>query len=183
MQTPTQKQITEWKETHGDVYELPIDDKVCYLKSPSMADWKRAFTAMQNGGDIAFSEAMLAACWLGGDNEIKTDDAYFLPASKEIRNLFNYDDAELSKVNDNCTLIMIGGNSAVVRPITRQDIRNAERKNPSSKPLVTQELLFDMICVSKDEAFEDRNNVNIRFPLYQAIEGLKTQKDSALKKL
>jgi hypothetical protein len=183
MLNPTQKQITEWKEIHGEVYELPIDDKKCFLKSPSMADWKRAFSAMQNGGDIAFSEAMLAACWLGGDNEIKTDDAYFLPASKEIKGLFNYDDAELSKVEDNNTQITISGCSAVVRPITRMDIRNAERKNASAKPLVTQELLFDMICISKDAAFEDRNNVNIRFPLYQAIEGLKTQKDAALKKL
>ncbi len=55
----TQEQINEWKEKYGGVYRLPVDDKTAYLREPKMKDYKRAFTAMQNDGDLAFGEEMI----------------------------------------------------------------------------------------------------------------------------
>ena len=71
----------------------------------------------------------------------------------------------------------------MIRVITREDIRLAEKKNPANKPFQTQEALFDMVVISKDAEFEDKNNPDFRFPLYQAIEKLQNQKIGRLKKL
>ncbi|GGG47033.1 hypothetical protein [Epilithonimonas arachidiradicis] len=178
----TQEQIQEWKDKYGGVYELPIEDKSAFLKEPKMQDFKRAFTAMQKGGDIAFGEEMINALWIDGDEEIRKDDEYFLPARKELVDFFNYPDAVIKKKGTGHE-ITIEDFKCVVRVITREDIRLAEKKNPANKPFQTQEHLFDMIVTSKDEAFNDKNNPEVRFPLYQAIEKLQNQKIGRLKKL
>lgn len=178
----TQKQINEWKEKYGEVYELPVEDKTAYLRMPKMADFKRAFTAMQKDGEITFGEVMLYALFIGGDEEIKTNDDYFFPARKELTEFFNFDDADITADGNN-SIIAIGDAKCKVRIISRFDLKLAEKKNPSGKPFVTQEQLFEMICIEKDEAFIDKDNASIRFPLYQAIEKLQNKKVATLKKL
>lgn len=182
MQKIDDKQIQEWKEKYGGVYALPVEDKTAYLREPDMKDFKRAFTAMQTNGDLAFGEEMITSLFIGGDEEIKTDDAYFLPARKEMVSFFNFDDAEITK-EGNKSIITIDGAVCKVRIITRDDLKLAEKKNPSNKPFVTQEKLFEAVCIEKDEAYNDRNNAAIRFPLYQAIEKLQNQKIAFIKKL
>ncbi|MFK7004601.1 hypothetical protein BWK63_09585 [Flavobacterium covae] len=177
-----QEQINEWKEKYGEVYALPVDDKTAYLRKPIMVDFKRAFTAMQKDGDLAFGEVMLDALFIGGDAEIKTDDTYFLPARKELVSFFNYEDAEIITKGQKSEII-IDGHRCLVRVVTRDDIKTAERKNPSGKPFVTQEKLFEAVCLEKDDAYNDRDNASIRFPLYQAIEKLQNTKVAILKKL
>jgi len=179
----TQQQINEWKEKHGGVWQFPVDDKIGYLREPKMQDFKRAFTAMQKDGDIAFGEEMFSALWIGGDPEIKSNDEYFLPARKKLINFFEYDDAETEALENRQTAITIDGHKCIVRVITREDLRMAEKKNPSGKPFVTQEKLFELVCIEKDPAFDDRNNAAIRFPLYKIIEDLQNQKVATLKKL
>lgn len=178
----TTKQINDWKEKYGEVYELPVEDKVAYLKMPKMADFKRAFTAMQKDGEITFGEVMLNSLFIGGDEEIKTNDDYFFPARKELASFFNFEDAEIASEGNN-SVVTISGAKCTLRLITRQDIKVAEKKNPSAKPFVTQEKLFEMICLDKDESFDDKDNAAIRFPLYQAIEKLQNKKVATLKKL
>lgn len=175
-------QIQEWKEKYGSVYALPVEDKTAYLREPKMKDFKRAFTAMQNSGDLAFGEEMINILFIGGDEEIKTDDNYFFPARKEVKEFFNFDEAEITKEKNN-SIITIGEAVCKVRIITRDDLKIAEKENPSGKPFVTQEKLFDRICLEKDEAFNDRDNASLRFPLYQAIEKLQSQKVAIIKKL
>lgn len=177
------KQIKYWKEKYGGVYALPVEEKTAYLREPKMVDYKRAFTAMTKNGEVAFGEEMLKALWLGGDEEIKTADAYFLPARKILMDFFNYEDAEIKKLETGGNEITIGEHKCIVRIIGRDDLKIAEKKNPSGKPFVTQEQLFEMIVKEKDEAFNDKNNAEIRFPLYQAIEKLQNQKVAVLKKL
>lgn len=177
----TEKQLKEWEEKH-EVYELPIDDKICYLREPDMNDYKRAFAAMQKNGEIGFGEEMLLALWLGGDLEIRNDDAYFLPARKELLDFFNYTDPEIKDMGDGKSQIIIGEHTCIVRTITRTDIKIAEKKNPGNKAFVTQENLFNVICESKSEGFEDRRNAAVRFPLFQAIEKLQNKKVAILKK-
>jgi len=182
MQKIDEKQIQEWKEKYGDVYALPVEDKTAYLREPKMKDFKRAFTAMQNSGDLAFGEEMINLLFIGGDTEIKTDDNYFFPARKEMAAFFNFEEAEITKEKNN-SIITIGGAVCKVRMITRDDLKIAEKENPSGKPFVTQEKLFERVCIERDEAFKDRDNASLRFPLYQAIEKLQNQKVAIIKKL
>lgn len=178
----TTKQINEWKEKYGEVYELPVEDKVAYLRKPKMGDFKRAFLAMQKDGEITFGEVMLTSLFIGGDDEIKTNDDYFLPARKELTDFFNFEEAEIIAEGNN-SVININGAKCTIRIITRNDLKIAEKKNPSGKPFVTQEKLFEMVCLDKEDAFQDKDNAEIRFPLYQAIEKLQNKKIASLKKL
>lgn len=182
MKTTTPEQIAEWKEQYGDVYALPVEDKIAYLRAPKMVDYKRAFAALQNDGDIAFAEVLLGCLFIGGDTEIKTDDDYFNAARKMLKSFFEYADAEITTTG-NKSVITIGDAKCTVRVITRDDIKLAEKKNPSGKPFVTQEKLFEMIVKDMDEPFKDKDNANYRFPLYQAIEILQNKKIAILKKL
>ncbi len=182
-QKVTQEQIKNWKAEYGEVYQLPVGDKTAFLRGPKMLDFKRAFKAMMSHGDIAFGEEMLKALWLEGDKEILNDDQYFMAARKQLKDFFNYDDAEITKLAQGKTKITIGGNSCTVRFITRDDLQRAEMQNPGNKTFVTQEKLFERICEKRDEAFKDKNDASIRFPLYQAIEELQNAKVAVLKKL
>jgi hypothetical protein len=178
----TEQQITDWKAQYGDIYELPVEDKTAILRAPKMVDYKRAFTALQNDGDIAFAEELLNCLFIGGDPEIKKDDDYFNAARKILKNFFEYADADIVTTG-NKSVITIGDAKCTVRVITRDDIKLAEKKNPSGKPFVTQEKLFEMICKEMDDVFKDKDNAMIRFPLYQAIEILQNKKIAILKKL
>jgi hypothetical protein len=176
-------QVTKWKAEHGGVYVLPVGDKEGYLREPKMNDFKRAFKAMMNGGDIAFGEELLRALWLDGDKEILEVDDYFMPARKQLKDFFEFDDAEIKTLKNRQSEITIDGNKCVVRCITREDLKRAEGENPSNKTFVTQEKLFDRICISKDDAYINKNSAPIRFPLYKAIEDLQNTKYASLKKL
>lgn len=179
----TDQQIAEWKEKHGGVYALPVEDKICYLREPNIDDYKRAFIAMQNDGDTAFGETMINSLWLDGDSEIKTDNDYFTPAKKEITKMLNYDEAEITSLENRCHEIKIGDAKTTIRVITKDDLKTAEKRNPSGKPFVTQAALYELVKVSADEAFNDPKNAAIRFPLYQAIEKVQNKKIAQLKKL
>lgn len=182
MSKVTAAQLKEWKEKYGGFYELPVDDKVCYLRNPTMLDFKIAMSALQEDGEIAFAEAMFNALWLGGDRAILTDDAYFNPARKVLQKLLDYKDALVTKGEDGKYTIEIEGKKCIVRTITREDLRRAERANPSNKTFVTQEKLFGYVCEEKDDAFIDRNIAEFRFPLYKALEELQNTKYATLKK-
>ncbi|WP_155845003.1 hypothetical protein [Chryseobacterium daeguense] len=178
-----EEKINGWKQQYGGVFELPIDDKICYLREPKIEDYKKAFIAMQNDGEVGFGETMITELWLEGDNVIKTDNDYFTPAKKEIMRMLNYDEPEIKEVGDRQHEIVIGDVRTVIRVITKEDLKAAERRNPSGKPFVTQAALYDLVKVSADPEFEDRNNATIRFPLYQAIEKVQNKKIAQLKKL
>lgn len=182
MSKVTKKQIEEWKEKHGDVYELPVGDKVAYVKAPNMADQKRAVGALLRGSEIDYAENMLDAIFLGGDEEIKKDDDYFFPAKKAIQKLFDYDEPEVEVKGDQHH-ITIDGFKCVINKPTRRDIKEAENQNRSNKPFVTQEKLFEKVCVEKDKAYNNRNNASIRMPLYRYLEELKDNKVVSIKKL
>lgn len=178
----TNKQFKEWQEKYGDIYDLPVDDKVGHLRVPNMTDYKMAFTQMQKNGDIAFGESMLRSLWLGGDEEILNEDGYFLSARKVLMDFLEYEEPIITKLENNRHEIEINEKKCVVRLITRDDIKIAEKKNPSSKPFVTQEKLFELVKVEADEAYLNKQNPAIRFPLYKALEQLQNQKVALLKK-
>lgn len=78
---PTPEDIAGWKEKYGaeKVFEITSDDKtkVCYLRKPGRLDLDYAAKAGEQGA-FKFNEALMKQCWLGGDEEMITDDDYFL---------------------------------------------------------------------------------------------------------
>ncbi|ACU92204.1 hypothetical protein VJJ50_00375 [Capnocytophaga ochracea] len=93
----TKEQIKQWKAKYKEVFVLRVDDKVAYLRTPDRATLSYAST-LATKDPMKFNEAILTNCWLGGDEEIKTDDALFLSASSKLGELIQIKEATLEKL-------------------------------------------------------------------------------------
>lgn len=93
----TPEQIEAWKQQHGDVFKIVVEDKVAYLRKP---DRKVLSFAGAAGAKepMKFNEAILRNCWLGGDMDIQNNDDYFLAASSIIQELIVIKEATLEKL-------------------------------------------------------------------------------------
>ena len=93
----TKEQIQEWKKKHGNVYEISVDGKKCYLKSPSRKTIGYASAAGKDD-PMKFNEIVMRDCWLGGDEEIKTDDTLFLSVSGKLAEIIEVKEVDLKKL-------------------------------------------------------------------------------------
>ncbi|MFC2504544.1 MAG: hypothetical protein ACFNVP_00160 [Capnocytophaga ochracea] len=93
----TKEQIKQWKAKYKEVFVLRVDNKVAYLRTPDRATLSYAST-LATKDPMKFNEAILTNCWLGGDEEIKTDDALFLSASSKLGELIQIKEATLEKL-------------------------------------------------------------------------------------
>lgn len=91
------EQIASWKQQHKHVYELKVEDAICYLRKPSRQELSGA-TVLAASDPMKFNETLLNDCWLGGAEVIKNDDDYFLSASGLLGDLIETKAAELKKI-------------------------------------------------------------------------------------
>jgi hypothetical protein len=93
----TAEQIEQWKSKHKDIFAITVDGHIAYLKRP---DRKAISYASSIGAKdpIKFNEIILNNCWLGGSEEIKTDDGFFFGVSGKITELIQVKEAELVKL-------------------------------------------------------------------------------------
>ena len=89
-----QEQIDAWKKQHGEVKALIIDGHIGYLKKPDRKTLGYAST-VGSKNPIKFNEIILSNCWLGGSEDIKTDDSLFLSAGQVLADLIQVKEAEL----------------------------------------------------------------------------------------
>lgn len=97
MKDEMQAKIEAWKKKYGDVYLYETDGKKCYLRA---ADRKTisAAAVIGHGDMIKYNEVVLKNCWLGGDEEIQTEDKYFLGVSQILSELINIKEGALKKL-------------------------------------------------------------------------------------
>lgn len=93
----TEKQIEDWKKKHGDVFEIIVEDKKCYLHKPSRKTLAFALTKV-NTDPLSFAEIIISNCWLAGDDEIKENDDYFMAASTQLDKLMEVKTAQIKKL-------------------------------------------------------------------------------------
>jgi hypothetical protein len=93
----TKEQIKEWKTKFGDVFKITVDGKVAYFRKPSRKTLGYAAVAGKEN-PLKFNEVIMRDCFLGGDEEIKTDDTLFLSASSKIGDIIETKEAELEKL-------------------------------------------------------------------------------------
>lgn len=93
----TQDQINAWKVLHGSIFALKVEDKICYLKKVDRKTLGYA-TTVGKESPMKFNEIILANCWLGGDDELKTNDDYFLAVSGKLAQLIIIKESELEKL-------------------------------------------------------------------------------------
>ncbi len=94
---PTDEQIAKWKKQHGDIFVYEADDLACYLKRPSR---QVVELASMNGADrpFKFAEVIIANCWLGGNEELRSEDKYFMGLSQKISELVEITTGEIKKL-------------------------------------------------------------------------------------
>lgn len=93
----TKEQIEGWKQKHGDVFCVTVGEKTAYLKKPDRKTLSAA-AVLGKSDPIKYNEVMLNNCWLGGDEEIKADDALFLGVSSKLSELIEIKEAEIKKL-------------------------------------------------------------------------------------
>ena len=93
----TKEQIQEWKQQYKDIFVLNVEGKKAYLRTPDRHTLSYAST-LATKDPLKFNEVVLTNCWLGGDEEIKTDDALFLAASSKLPELIQIKEATLENL-------------------------------------------------------------------------------------
>lgn len=92
----TTEQIEKWKAQHGAVYKIEVEGSVAYLKKPDRKTMSLVATLADN--PVRANEALLNNCWLGGDEDIKTDDEKFFGVSARLAELIQIKQAEITKL-------------------------------------------------------------------------------------
>ena len=93
----SKEQIAAFKQKHGEMFKISVDGKSCLLRKPNRKELSYASVAGKDN-PLRFNETILNACWLAGDEEIKTDDTLFLSASAKIADIIEIKEAELEKL-------------------------------------------------------------------------------------
>lgn len=93
----TKEQIQEWKKQYKDVFVISVEDKKVYLRTPDRKTLSYAST-LATKDPLKFNEVILDNCWLGGDEEIKTNDELFLAVSSKLPDLIQIKEATLEKL-------------------------------------------------------------------------------------
>ncbi len=113
--TVTKEQIDEWKAAHGEVHEIMVavkpttfdphmlqDDDVeqsehisGFIKTPS--EKVLGFAMQQIARPQEAGAIILKNCWLGGDEQIKTDKAYLSAAGMQCLEFIQIRQAKLKK--------------------------------------------------------------------------------------
>jgi len=91
------EQIAMWRKQYRDVFEVIAGDKVCYLKRPDR-DTLSAASVIGETDPMKYNEIVLANCWLDGDPEIQTNDAYFLEVAPVLADVVDHGRAAIKKL-------------------------------------------------------------------------------------
>lgn len=93
----TAEQIDTWRKLHSEVLEYSCDGKVCYLRRPTRK--VLGLASVSSAGDpIAYNEVVINNCWLGGDDDLRLKDEYFLGLSGYASELVAIKSGELKKL-------------------------------------------------------------------------------------
>ncbi|MBN1183861.1 MAG: hypothetical protein JXB49_16330 [Bacteroidales bacterium] len=93
-----QLQIDAWKKQFGNVYELESEGIIGYVRSPGRNELSYATTVSKGNDPMAFNEAILNSCWLGGDERLKTDEKHFLGVCSVLEQIIETTKATIKKL-------------------------------------------------------------------------------------
>ena len=91
----TKEQIKEWKEKHGELFQVTVEGKGCILRKPNRQDLSYASVVKD---PIKMSETLLHRLWVAGDEDIKTDDSLFMAVVNRMDEVLKVKEAEIKKL-------------------------------------------------------------------------------------
>jgi hypothetical protein len=97
-------QIAQWKseiaKKYGDsaaLLKYTVDDKVCYLRTVDRATYDAAIAKVSTS-PAKFTETIIANCWMGGCEDIRTVDTYAFGLNDFIDELINKKKGSIQKL-------------------------------------------------------------------------------------
>lgn len=94
----TPQLIAEWKEKYGSVFQFTSEDgKVAYFKKPDrqLVD---ASSALAKDHPVKSNEVLAKGCYLGGDEEMISNDEYFFGLNPWLKGLIKTKMGELTEL-------------------------------------------------------------------------------------
>lgn len=95
--TLTEEQIEEAKKQFGEIFQLKVEDKQCFIHKPGRQVIDLAISSSAKRNSL-FNETLLRNCWLAGDKEIVEVDDYFFAVSAQLDEVVKFKTAELKKL-------------------------------------------------------------------------------------
>lgn len=90
--------IAEWKEKHGDVFEVEAGDEVVYLRTVKRNEMALANKAAK-GNPMLFSEMLMKAAWLQGDRtKCFKDEAILNSLVEQMEEIIPHVEARIKKL-------------------------------------------------------------------------------------
>lgn len=176
----TKAQIEEWKQTHGTVYELEENGKFAYLKDPTN-DLRvmKSFVTSREEDPIRGVDVILNNCWLGGDEEIKSEE-HKMGLLDQLGQLIDVPDYDIAFSKDHY-VVTIEGSTCKLRPAERGDLVYADARNKTNKPFETNIFLLERIAIEGLDEIKKNNRKYLALLL--AVKEAKKQKYVSVKKL
>ena len=90
-------QIADWKKEHEGLFAIKVGGHIAYLKKPD----RKTLSYCNSVGKtdmIKYNETLLNNCFVGGSEEVKTDDKLFYGASGQLLKIIEVAEAELEKL-------------------------------------------------------------------------------------
>jgi len=94
----SQEQIDAWKKQYGSVYRFTSEDgKIGYFKKPDRKVMD-AVAAKATSNPVLSNEILAKTCFIGGDEELITNDANFFGLSQKLKGLLQVIEGELQEL-------------------------------------------------------------------------------------
>ena len=97
MDEVTNAQIAAWKKKHSDLYEISIEGKKAYFRSPDRNTMSYMISQGQQN-PMAATEILAKNCFVGGDKALLDEDKYFFAVMQQLGKLMQVKDASLKKL-------------------------------------------------------------------------------------
>lgn len=129
----SQEQINEWREQHGTVLHLPFSNgRNAYLKQP---DKRTLGLAYSRGAKdpLGISDVLLANCWLGGDEDVKTDVGCLIAVQELANEIAGKVDCTVVRSDQRVVVEFVDGHVVVLKEPNREQTSAAmlaSRKDP-----------------------------------------------------
>jgi len=78
-------------------FTIEVEGKSCTIKKPNRQVVESCLPLLAQKKLITAGELIINACWIDGDEEIKTDDDYLMPAAIAATDVLEFKNAELKK--------------------------------------------------------------------------------------
>ena len=88
-------QFNDWKSQYGKVFGyVSTDGKTGVFRTPDMTILDLCST-IAKGSQVKYDQALIANCWLGGDEELKTETKYILGLKEWLADLIEVVNGEM----------------------------------------------------------------------------------------